>query len=118
MNALGKIFDKKTIQEQQELANLFGELAFKEVHKISKANGWDEGSPQKIALHAFVGAVMADLGGGNALSGAVGAGLNEAVQKELKEKFERMLVDLTRLFILMTSLTWKAVLSVKILKTS
>lgn len=88
LNALGKIFDKKTVQEQQELAGLFGELAFEEVHKISKANGWDEGSPQKIALHAFVGAVMADLGGGNALSGAVGAGLNEAVQKELKEIFK------------------------------
>jgi filamentous hemagglutinin len=88
LNVLDKIFDKKTVQEQQELANLFGELAFEEVHKISKANGWDEGSPQKIALHAFVGAIMADLGGGNALSGAVGAGLNEAVQKELKEKFK------------------------------
>nr|WP_092074114.1 hemagglutinin repeat-containing protein [Dendrosporobacter quercicolus]NSL47754.1 hemagglutinin repeat-containing protein [Dendrosporobacter quercicolus DSM 1736]SDM77938.1 adhesin HecA family 20-residue repeat-containing protein [Dendrosporobacter quercicolus] len=88
LNALGKIFDKKTVEEQQELAQLFGELAFEQVHKISKDNGWEEGSPQKIALHAFVGAVMADLGGGSALSGAVGAGLNEAVQKELAEMFK------------------------------
>nr|WP_092074130.1 DUF637 domain-containing protein [Dendrosporobacter quercicolus]NSL47746.1 DUF637 domain-containing protein [Dendrosporobacter quercicolus DSM 1736]SDM78304.1 Possible hemagglutinin [Dendrosporobacter quercicolus] len=88
VNTLGKIFDKKTVQEQQELAQIFGEEAFKLVHKISKENGWEEGSPQKIALHAFVGAVMADLGGGNVLSGAVGAGVNEAIQKELADKFK------------------------------
>ncbi len=88
LNALGKIFDKKTVAEQQELAKVFGEVAFNLVHKISKENGWDEGSPQKIALHAFVGAVMADMGGGNALSGAAGAGFNEAIQKELAEKFK------------------------------
>ncbi|BBB90465.1 two-partner secretion domain-containing protein [Methylomusa anaerophila] len=83
LNALGKIFDKKTVQEKQELAQLFGEVAYEQVHKISKANGWDESSPQKIALHAFVGAVMADLGGGNVVSSAVGAGVNEAIQTEL-----------------------------------
>ena len=33
LNALGKIFDKKKIEEQQELANLFGQIAFEEVHK-------------------------------------------------------------------------------------
>ncbi|WP_246105502.1 hemagglutinin repeat-containing protein [Sporomusa termitida] len=88
LNALGKIFDKKTVEEQQELAQLFGELAYEQVHKISKDNGWDESSPQKIALHAFVGAVMADLGGGDALSGAAGAGVNEAVQKELAKIFK------------------------------
>ena len=35
LNELGKIFDKKTVQEKQELANLFGELAYKEVGDIS-----------------------------------------------------------------------------------
>lgn len=88
LNALGQIFDKKTVQERQELAKVFGEVAYEEVHKIAKANGWDEGSLQKIALHAFVGAIMADLGGGNALSGAVGAGVNEAILTELAKKFE------------------------------
>ncbi|SEP42887.1 hemagglutinin repeat-containing protein, partial [Propionispora vibrioides] len=118
LNSLGKIFDKKSVQEKQELAKLFGELAYEEVHKISdrakdaaknelkkakedknstpeqlaalqaKVDSWDVGGANKIALHAFVGAVMADIGGGNALSGAVGAGLNEAVQKELAEKFK------------------------------
>ena len=35
LNELGKIFDKKKVEEQQELANLFGQIAFEEVHKIS-----------------------------------------------------------------------------------
>ncbi|MDU4961614.1 MAG: hypothetical protein E6X17_13260 [Sporomusaceae bacterium] len=83
LNALSQIFDKKTVAEQQELAKVFGEEAFKLVHKISEDNKWEEGSPQKIALHAFVGAVMAQLGGGDVLAGAAGAGLNEAVQGEL-----------------------------------
>ncbi|WP_110953624.1 two-partner secretion domain-containing protein [Anaerosinus massiliensis] len=88
LNELGKIFDKKKIQEQQELADLFGKLAFEEVHKISEAHGWDEGSPQKIALHAFVGGIMTEITGNGFKSGAVGAGVNEAVQKELEKYFK------------------------------
>jgi hypothetical protein len=85
LNALGKIFDKKTVKEQQELAGLFGELAFEEVHKLSKKNGWDEGSPQKIALHALVGGIMSELAGSGFTAGAKGAGFNEAIQKELSK---------------------------------
>ena len=83
LNKLGQIFDKKKVQEKQELAKVFGEEAFKEIHKISAKKGWKEGSPEKIALHALVGGIMADLGGGNALSGATAAGVNEAIQKQL-----------------------------------
>jgi hypothetical protein len=85
LNELGKIFDKETVQEKQELAKVFGEEAYEEVHKISVANGWDEGSPQKIALHALVGGIMSDLGGSSFTSGAVGAGVNEAIQKQLSK---------------------------------
>jgi filamentous hemagglutinin len=83
LNTLGKIFDKQTVKEQQELASVFGEVAFEEIHKLSVDNGWKDGDPQKVALHAIVGAVMAQMGGGDALSGGVGAGVNEAMQKEL-----------------------------------
>lgn len=62
---------------------MFGELAFEEIHKLSVDQGWKDGDPQKVALHAIVGALMAQMGGGNALSGGVGAGVNEAMQKEL-----------------------------------
>ena len=83
VNALGKIFDKQTVKEKQELAGLFGEVAFEEIHNISEKNGWKDGDPQKVALHTIVGALMAQMGGGDALSGGVGAGVNEAMQKEL-----------------------------------
>lgn len=83
LNALGKIFDKETVAEQQELANLFGQEAFKAVGDIAEKNGWKEGSPEKTALHALVGGIMSDLGGSGFTSGAVGAGVSQAVQGEL-----------------------------------
>lgn len=117
LNTLGKIFDKQTVQEQQELAKVFGEVAYEEVHHISdrakgaaqkeldkaiadkkspeqiatlqaKVNSWDVGGTNKVALHALVGGIMSDLGGSGFSSGAVGAGFNQVVQKELKNRFE------------------------------
>ncbi|WP_193760824.1 hemagglutinin repeat-containing protein, partial [Acetonema longum] len=87
LNKLDEIFDKKTVEEQQELAKMFGEIAFEKIHDLSKDKGWDEGSPEKIALHAFVGAVMADMGGGDALSGGFSTAVNEAMQNELVKLF-------------------------------
>lgn len=97
LSALGKIFDKKTVQEQQELAKVFGEVAYEEVGNIAKRaydkavkdkdqqamKDWSEGGANKIALHALVGGIMSDFGGSSFVSGAVGAGINEALQKEL-----------------------------------
>ncbi|WP_217645154.1 hemagglutinin repeat-containing protein [Pelosinus propionicus] len=117
LNTLGKIFDKQTVQEQQELAKVFGEVAYEEVHKISqraqdsaqneldaakkngaskdeldrlqaKVDSWDVGGTNKVALHALVGGIMSDLGGSGFSSGAVGSGFNQVVQKELKNRFE------------------------------
>jgi len=85
MNELGKIFDKQTVKEKQELSALFGEMAFNELHKISEKNGWKDGDPKKIALHTVIGVIMAQLGGGDAFSGGFSAGLNEALQKELSK---------------------------------
>jgi filamentous hemagglutinin len=79
LNTLGKIFDKKTIAEQQELAGLFGQEAFKAIGDL----GLKEGSPQKVALDAFAGGLMAKLGGGSFASGATGAGVNQLIQNEL-----------------------------------
>nr|OZC15884.1 putative ribonuclease YeeF [Sporomusa silvacetica DSM 10669] len=80
VNALGKIFDKKTVQEKQELANLFGQEVFKAIGDL----GLKEGSPEKAMLDAFAGGLMAKLGGGSFASGAVGAGFNQLLMNELK----------------------------------
>ena len=79
LNELGRIFDKKKIEEQQELAAVFGEEAFRLAHNMK-----DDGSGRKIAVHAAIGGLMSQITGAGFASGAVGAGLNEALIKSLK----------------------------------
>ena len=81
LNELGRIFDKKKIEEQQELAAVFGEEAFRLAHNMK-----DDGSGRKIAVHAIIGGIMSQITGAGFASGAVGAGLNEALIKSLKAK--------------------------------
>lgn len=88
LNKLGEIFDKDSIEERQELAGLFGELAYKAVGDLAEKNGWKDGSAEKNALHALVGGIMAELGGSDFTSGASGALINEMVQEKLGEVFE------------------------------
>ena len=71
-------FDKKTIEEQQELAAVFGEEAYRLAHNMK-----DDGSGRKILVHAAIGGIMSSITGAGFTSGAVGAGLNEAVIKEI-----------------------------------
>ena len=79
LNELGRIFDKKKIEEQQELAAVFGEEAFRLAHNMK-----DDGSGRKIAVHAIIGGIMSQITGAGFASGAIGAGLNEALIKSLK----------------------------------
>ncbi|SCM78486.1 putative Filamentous hemagglutinin family outer membrane protein [uncultured Sporomusa sp.] len=99
LNALGQIFDKKTVQEQQELAKIFGEVAFKEIGDyalrmqekattLEEKAKWADGGEYKVFLHTVAGGLMSQLGGGSFTSGAMGAAVNEAVQKALAEKFK------------------------------
>lgn len=79
LNKLGEIFDKTKIEERQELANLFGELAYNEIHYM---DGSDE---QKALYHAVVGGIMSKLTGGDFLAGATAAGINKLVIEEVKK---------------------------------
>ncbi|SEJ97938.1 Protein of unknown function, partial [Propionispira arboris] len=134
LNQLGKIFDKKKIGEQQELAKLFGEEAYNQIHNISKKyqekaqnykniadayrsqatkafiagdylkmsqlmnytnqydekynsimKDWSEGGTAKTALHGLVGGIMSGITGSGFSSGAIGAGFNESIQKQLSK---------------------------------
>ena len=79
LNKLGEIFDKTKIEERQELANLFGELAYNEIHYM---DGSDE---QKAIYHAVVDGIMSKLTGGDFLAGASAAGINKLVIEEVKK---------------------------------
>ena len=81
LNELGRIFDKAKIEEQQELAAVFGEEAFRLAHNLK-----DDGSGRKIAIHFAIGGIMSAITGVGFASGAIGAGLNEALIKNLKGK--------------------------------
>ena len=79
LNELGKIFDKAKIEEQQELAAVFGEEAFRLAHNLK-----DDGSGRKIAIHFAIGGIMSAITGAGFASGAIGVGLNEALINNLK----------------------------------
>ena len=68
LNELARIFDKKKIEEQQELAAVFGEEAFRLAHNMK-----DDGSERKIIVHAAIGAAAAKVAEGSAAAGASAA---------------------------------------------
>ena len=80
LNELGRIFDKQKIEAQQELAKVFGEEAFRLAHNLP-----DDGSDRKIAVHAIIGGIMSQITGAGFASGAIGAGVNEAIIGEIKK---------------------------------
>ena len=88
LNKLGKIFDKTKVEERQELAGLFGEIAYKAVGDLAIKNGWKEGSAEKNALHALVGGIMSELTNSGFLAGASGAMINEMIQDKLSDMFK------------------------------
>ena len=79
LNRLGEIFDKTKVEERQELANLFGELAYNEIHYMDGSN------EQKALYHAVVGGIMSKLTGGDFLAGATAAEINKLVIEEVKK---------------------------------
>ena len=80
LNELGRIFDKQKIEEQQELAKAFGEEAFRLAHNLP-----DDGSGRKVAVHAIIGGIMSQITGTGFASGAIGAGVNEAIIGEIRK---------------------------------
>ena len=86
LHQLDKIFDKKKIEERQELARLFAKNAFEEVHRLSDKYHWKEGSAEKVALHAAIGEIASQLAGNPNGSGAVAAGINELAIKKIIDK--------------------------------
>jgi filamentous hemagglutinin len=68
---------------QGALFNTLMATSFNAVGDYSKSQNWADGSPQKIAMHALVGGLLAEATGSDFASGAIAAGANEALVKQL-----------------------------------
>jgi|GEM_PF-420139 len=91
-NGLTNKFDPQKIAENQQLAQVAGQVGMTAVGDLASykesqayANGdtsqqaaWAAGGTNEVLLHTLVGGAVASLGGDNTLQGAVGAGAGEA----------------------------------------
>ena len=85
LQALDTIFNKQDIQERQELTKLFNKYANEAIHHISDMAGWKEGSSEKVALHAIVGNISANMVNGNTNVGTAAGGLSELLAPAILE---------------------------------
>ena len=85
LQALDTIFNKQDILERQELTKLFNRYANEAIHHISDIAGWKEGSSEKVALHAIVGNISANMVNGNTRVGTATGGLSELLAPAILE---------------------------------
>ena len=88
LNKLDEIFDKKKIEERQELSKLFAKEAFGQLHNWNPTS--KEGKAAKAIAHGVVAEVSARMAGNKPGSGFYTGATNEAligeIQKIAKEK--------------------------------
>ncbi|MGH8386397.1 MAG: filamentous hemagglutinin N-terminal domain-containing protein [Pseudomonas sp.] len=81
-NALGQHADFGDALKGALLSTL-NATAFNAVGDFATKQGWSDGSPEKIALHAVVGGLLNEAAGGDFKTGALAAGANEALVTQL-----------------------------------
>ena len=79
LNQLQEIFDKTKVEERQELVGMLEKYGNQAIHTYAESKGWKDGSTEKILLHGAFGALMGDMAGGSAATGALSGGVNEYV---------------------------------------
>ncbi|WP_295228676.1 hemagglutinin repeat-containing protein [Veillonella sp.] len=88
LNKLDEIFDKKKIEERQELSKLFAKEAFGQLHNWNPTS--KEGKAAKAIAHGVVAEVSARMAGNKPGSGFYAGATNEAligeIQKIAKER--------------------------------
>ncbi|MDO9874595.1 hypothetical protein Q7457_11995, partial [Glaesserella parasuis] len=75
--------DLQAIQESQEATQIVAEMGAKAVGDLAKMMNWEEGSPQKIALHGLIGYLSAKVGGGNTAASTLSAMGSEYINTEI-----------------------------------
>jgi filamentous hemagglutinin len=82
---------QKEAQENAQVGQLVGSVAFNVVGDIAQKNGWKDSSPQKIALHAIAGYIQANAAGQNGATGALAAMGNEAFTQAVNAYIDKAL---------------------------
>ena len=81
LNKLGEIFDKTKIQEKQEFAGMFQEIAHNYIGDLTGKISKEE----KAFLNSFVDGIIAQWNSGDFLAGASGTALLESMQSAISE---------------------------------
>jgi filamentous hemagglutinin len=79
LNKLGKIFDKKKVEERQELAQLFAKNADGLLHYYDRDGKFD-----KVAAHGIVAEITSQIAGNKAGNGFISGAANEALINKIK----------------------------------
>ncbi|OKY52989.1 hypothetical protein [Megasphaera cerevisiae] len=80
LNELGTIFDKKKIEERQELAQLFAKNANELLHSFDKDGKFD-----KVLAHGIVAEITSQIAGNKAGSGFLAGAVNEALIHRIEQ---------------------------------
>ena len=86
LNQLQEIFDKTKVEEKQELVGMLEKYGNQAIHKYAESKGWKDGSTEKMLLHGAFGALMGDMAGGSATTGALSGSVNEYVMGYLTKR--------------------------------
>lgn len=90
---------------QSTLVNTFAAAGFNLIGDVSMAEQWNlkDGGLAKIALHAVMGGLAAEAAGGDFKTGALAAGINEALVGTLANQYEGMPDDKKNALLVMNS---------------
>ncbi len=92
-----KAFDHNEVKEQQEAAQVAGELFAKVTGDLAKKFEFEDGIKEKIAMHALAGALAAKMSDGNVATGAAAGAssewLNTYVTDYLNEQAKDLKLD-------------------------
>ncbi|ESS50405.1 hemagglutinin-related protein [Ralstonia solanacearum SD54] len=89
--AIGKIFDKQKVEEQQEIARLQAQVVQQAAPILyNKVGSMLEGQPPevKVAVHALIGGLISRAMGGEFVAGAAGAGAATLVMETFGKELE------------------------------
>ena len=75
--------DLQALQERQEATQIVAEIGAKRVGDFAQYMGWEDGSPQKVALHGLIGYLSAKVGGGNTTASTLSAMGSEYINTEI-----------------------------------